>query len=250
MSDSPKQTPPGPADDGEGRLLAGGHPAIDRAYIRRYGRLLIALLIAFAIEGISEPGRWQLLILTVLLSGTLLLSMEAAEVRPTVLRAAIAVAAVGIALGIVNAFVGGFDERIAQAANAVLVLCAPPVIMTGIVRRLRETQAVPLDAVIGVLCVYLLLGMFFAFVFGAIDRLDGTQFFAQNVDATVANCTYYSFTTLATIGYGDLTSASNLGHTLSVSEGLVGQIYLVTVVSLIVGNLGRRRTRPQGSPAP
>ena len=64
---------------------------------------------------------------------------------------------------------------------------------------------------------------------------------AQGVPATIPHCTYFSFTTLATIGYGDLTAATNLGHTLSVSEGLLGQVYLVTVVSLIVGNLGRRR---------
>jgi hypothetical protein len=43
------------------------------------------------------------------------------------------------------------------------------------------------------------------------------------------------------VGYGDLTAESNLGHTLSNAEALVGQIYLVTVVSLIVGNLGLRR---------
>jgi hypothetical protein len=46
---------------------------------------------------------------------------------------------------------------------------------------------------------------------------------------------------LTTVGYGDLTAVTNLGHTLSVSEALLGQIYLVTIVSLIVGNLGRRR---------
>ena len=47
-----------------------------------------------------------------------------------------------------------------------------------------------------------------------------------------------------TVGYGDLTAASNLGHTLSMAEALVGQIYLVTVVSLIVGNLALRRRDP------
>jgi hypothetical protein len=47
------------------------------------------------------------------------------------------------------------------------------------------------------------------------------------------------------VGYGDLTAKSNLGHTLSNAEALVGQIYLVTVVSLIVGNLGLRRMDAQ-----
>jgi hypothetical protein len=42
-----------------------------------------------------------------------------------------------------------------------------------------------------------------------------------------------------------LTAASNVGHTLSVTEGLIGQIYLVTIVSVIVSNVGRRRTPPK-----
>jgi hypothetical protein len=37
----------------------------------------------------------------------------------------------------------------------------------------------------------------------------------------------------------DPTARSNLGHTLAISEALVGQIYLVTIVSLLVANLGR-----------
>ena len=46
---------------------------------------------------------------------------------------------------------------------------------------------------------------------------------------------------LATLGYGDYTPAGNLGHTLAVVEALVGQLYLVTVLALLVGNLGLRR---------
>jgi len=52
-------------------------------------------------------------------------------------------------------------------------------------------------------------------------------------------CLYFSFATLSTVGYGDLTARSNLGHTLAISEALLGQIYLVTIVSLLVANLGR-----------
>jgi hypothetical protein len=51
-------------------------------------------------------------------------------------------------------------------------------------------------------------------------------------------------TTLTTVGYGDLTAAFNLGHTLSATEALTGQIFLVTVVSVVVANLRRRRGEP------
>jgi voltage-gated potassium channel Kch len=81
--------------------------------------------------------------------------------------------------------------------------------------------------------------MLFAFVYGAIDRLADDPFFSGADEATISRCLYFSFTTLTTVGYGDLVAASNLGRTLAIFEALLGQIYLVTVVSLIVSNLGR-----------
>jgi hypothetical protein len=121
-----------------------------------------------------------------------------------------------------------------------LAALGPPAVAIGVIRDLRSSRAVRVQAVMGVLSLYMLIGMFFAFVFGAIDRLGGDPFFADGTPATVANCLYYSFTTLTTVGYGDLTARTDAGHTLSILEALTGQIYLVTVVSLIVSNLGRR----------
>lgn len=197
---------------------------------------------AFAVEGIAEPGRWELVLLTVLLGTALLLSLQIARARPSVMRCTQAVIAAVVAFGFARAAGGHIDERAVRATTALLVALAPPAIVVGVVRRMRETQTVSVETVLGVLCVYVLLGLFFSFVYGAVDRLDGRPFFAQpGAAASMAACVYYSFTTLTTVGYGDLTAASNLGHTLSVTEALLGQIYLVTVVSLVVSNLGRRR---------
>jgi voltage-gated potassium channel Kch len=54
---------------------------------------------------------------------------------------------------------------------------------------------------------------------------------------------YFSYVTLTTVGYGDLTAAGDLGRMLAVTEALLGQLYLVTVVALVIGNIGRERTR-------
>jgi voltage-gated potassium channel Kch len=52
---------------------------------------------------------------------------------------------------------------------------------------------------------------------------------------------YFSYITLSTTGYGDLTPEPEVGRMLAVAEVLLGQIYLVTIVALIVANLRRRR---------
>jgi hypothetical protein len=210
----------------------------------RYGLLLAAILASFGFQGIASPGKWQQIVITALLATTLVLALWAANSRPWVVQLAIAVGALLVAFSTVEALSGHTGGAGTRIANLLLVVLAPPAIVLGVVRTLRKRGRVTVEAVFGVLCLYILLGMFFAFLYGSIDRL-GQPFFAQDVQATVSRCLYYSFTTLTTVGYGDLTSLTSLGHTLSVSESLFGQIYLVTVVAVLVSNLSRsRRVRP------
>jgi hypothetical protein len=185
-------------------------------------------------------------ILAALLGATVMLSLHIANARRRIVRVVAVLVIAIVAFGFVRAVKGHIDERAVRAATALLVALAPPAIGIGVVRQLRQKQRVSIEALLGALCVYLLLGMFYSFVFGALDRLGGEQFFAQpGTVATTSTCLYFSFTTLTTVGYGDLTAATNLGHTLSASEALLGQVYLVTVLSLIVSNLGRRRPAEQ-----
>jgi hypothetical protein len=215
------------------------HSPTIRARRGRYSLLLAAIVCAFSVQGIAAPNADEQAIVSVLLSATLLLALSTAEAKPTVMRVAILLAACVVLASVVEAANGNIDGRATRIANALLVGLAPPAIMVGVVRGLRVREAVTLEAVFGVLCIYILLGMFFAFVYGSMDHLGSGPFFAGGQQATVSRCLYFSFSTLTTAGFGDLTALSNLGHTLSVFEALLGQIYLVTVVALIVANLGR-----------
>ena len=208
---------------------------------RRYALLLGAIVVVFWIEGISEPSAFEQVAVSVLLGATLLFALWAAQARPSVMRGVAIVVAAIVVASVAEAAAGNVDAAATRLMNAALVALAPLAVVVGVVRTLRARQAVTLEAVFGVISVYLLLGMFFAFLYESIDRLGEGSFFAGGQPATASHCLYYSFTTLATVGYGDFTASSNLGHTISVFEALVGQIYLVTVVALIVANLGRSR---------
>jgi Ion channel len=205
----------------------------------RYGLLLGAIILAFSIEGTADPNQWQQIVISALLSVTLLLALWTADAKPRIMRPAVLIVACLFILSVAETIYGHTGGGATRLANALLVLVAPPAVVVGVVRNLRAKQAVTLEAVFGVLCVYILLGMFFSWLYGAIDRLGGHPFFAGGQAATAARCLYFSFASLTTVGYGDLTARTNVGHTLSVSEALLGQVYLVTVVSLIVANLGR-----------
>jgi ion channel len=203
--------------------------------------LLAAIIVAFAIQGVAEPGKLEEILVAILLGATLLLALWVADSKPRVMGPAALIVTALILTSIVEAVNGNVAGGATRIANALLVGLAPPAIVIGVMRSLRSREAVTLEAVFGVLCVYILLGMFFASLYGTIDRFGGDPFFAGGQSATVARCLYFSFASLTTAGYGDFTARTNLGHTLSVSEALLGQIYLVTVVSLIVANLGRSR---------
>jgi Ion channel len=210
---------------------------------RRWGVLLVSALALLGVQGIAPPGAVQRIVVAALAGAAVLLALRAADVNRRLLQAVAVVAAAVLAVSCVRAATGGIGDGAAGLANAALIALGPPAVALGVVRELRSTGEVRLQAVMGVLSLYLLIGMLFSFVYAAIDRLGGDPFFASGVEATPARCLYFSFTTLTTVGYGDLVARSDLGHTLAVFEALLGQIYLVTVVSLIVSNLGHPARR-------
>jgi hypothetical protein len=197
------------------------------------------LVLSLGVQGIAPPGALQQLVVTALTGAGVALAVRAAGLASRLVRLAATLALLVLGIGVLRAIIGGVGDGVALAMNAALVALGPPAVAAGVVGDLRATGRVRLAAVLGVLCLYLLLGMFFAFAYGAIDRLGGHPFFAGGQAATASNCLYFSFTTLTTVGFGDFVARADLGHSLAVFEALIGQIYLVTVVSLIVSNLGR-----------
>jgi hypothetical protein len=210
---------------------------------QRYGLLLLALFATFFYGGIAKEGDVTRVVGTILVGATLMLSLYAAEASARRLRMAGALVLL-ILIGVLFAtFVGEGSGRVGLAAilNGLMVAIAPPAVVLGVTRNLRAKGTVTVTVVAGVLCLYLLLGLFFAFLYVAIQNLGGAPFFANGAAATSPLSIYFSFVTLATLGYGDYTARTNLGHTLSATEALLGQIYLVTVVATIVSRLGPGR---------
>jgi hypothetical protein len=211
---------------------------------QRYGLLLACLFVLFVVLGIAPGGPWQDALITALAAATLIFALRAGAVTPRV-TVVVTVIATGVTIAVaVLAAAGAETETTARVAAGALVLIAPPAIAVGVVRGLRERGGATIQAIMGVLCIYLLMGMFYAFLYGSIDRLGGAPFFTGGASATASHCLYFSFTTLTTVGYGDLTARTDLGHTLAVTESLFGQIYLVTVVAVLVSGLTRRPGSP------
>jgi hypothetical protein len=209
-----------------------------------YGWLLLLILISLGFQLAAPDEEWARVTTILLQSLTLLACLRVSGVHRWIVRAATVAIAIA-ALGTLGAFVS--DNELGQvggrAVGLLLVLLAPAAIVIGIVRQARAAGAIDVRTMFGVLCVYLLIGMSFAFAYGLISAVNDGTFFAQIRDGNQSDFLYFSFVTMTTTGFGDLTAADSLGRALAVTEALIGQIYLVTVVALIVSNLRGPRAR-------
>jgi hypothetical protein len=209
------------------------------------GVLIIACILTFAFAGDGKFGR---MLAVALQSVTLIVILRASQVRPKTVRLATFIC---IAMFVVVAVAQTSDGTWAKAApsilGAVLALCGP----IAIIRRLIQQPVINFTTVAGALCVYLLAGLFFALVYGSMGMVRHEDFFAQQQTGTAVDFVYFSFVTLTTTGYGDLTAKYDAGRMTAILEALFGQLYLVSIVALLVANMGRaRRPREAGATAP
>ena len=206
---------------------------------RTYGFVLLLVLASSAVQLAVSGSDGARLVVVALQAATLVAAVRSTEAARGPARAsAILAAVVVIASAVLWVIRGDLPVVPAAVVNGLLVAVAPFVIARGLLTELRVSRTVHLHTLSGVLAIYLLAGMFFSFIYGVIGVVDADALFVGHTGSTAAEELYFSFVTLSTVGYGDLSPAAQLPRALAVAEMLIGQIYLVTVVALIVSNLG------------
>ena len=217
-------------------------PAADRPAQFRYG-IVFVLMLALVVFVIAAPSaNWSRAAAIAIEGVALVFAVATGRERQVVRRQrAVGVGVVMIVLIILVA-TGAAPRQLTDAANVVITAAIPVVILGGLLRLLRQ-RGVNVQAVAGALAIYLAVGLVFAWIIGFITHVGSTPYFAQQTNGTDGDRVYFSFTVLTTTGFGDFSAATPVGHALAVIEELTGQLYLVTVIGLLIGNLvGRRKT--------
>ena len=93
--------------------------------------------------------------------------------------------------------------------------------------------AVTGEKISAAICVYMFIGLLWAFLFALTYTLDAGSFDLK--DPQLSQFVYYSFITLSTLGYGDITPLSPVAQALAYVEAITGQIYLTVLVARLVG---------------
>ena len=137
----------------------------------------------------------------------------------------------------------GWLETLTLVAWSVVLLFAPVAIL-GKIRREFSTGGVDREVVLGALSTYLYLGAYFAFLYYAFAILSKSPFFAQPGSEGKLNYLYFSFITLTTTGFGDVSPAYGPGRMIAAIEAIIGQLYLVSVVAIVVSAFGKGKKLP------
>jgi ion channel len=205
-----------------------------------FGVVLFLILITIVVFA-AVQGPFGKLVSAALSGGTLLFVLHTAQAHQRTFRLAAIVVTVAV-LSAAGALL--FGQTAASSAAGLVGLLLAVVAPLAILRRIVQSPRITFRLVLGALAIYLLLGLAYSYLFPLVGTLTGTAFFVQTTNPVSAEYLYFSYTTIATVGYGDFTAATSVGRILSVSEALVGQLYLVSAVALLVGNIGRE-LRPQ-----
>jgi hypothetical protein len=199
---------------------------------RRYLLVLLLIVTSFVFTAAAPDAGWARGVLLLIESATLAIALWTSRAGGLAARLmVVAVAAVLAAIQLETS-----DRTLTTAASVLaglFVVATIFVIARGVIGEREVNQ----QAVIGAVCIFLLLGMLFTFVYSIAAVYGDGPFFTQNTDGTTAVRQYFSFITLTTVGYGDYSPANDLGHALSNTEALLGELYLVTVVAVLVGRM-------------
>jgi hypothetical protein len=112
--------------------------------------------------------------------------------------------------------------------------------LVGIVRVQRVTD----DVLAGALATYIMAGMAFAVLYGVIANLRPEAFLTSTgAQASFPDLVYFSFVTLMTIGFGDVTPAGPFARAFVIAEGLFGVMFTTIVMASLVAAYLQQRER-------
>lgn len=207
-------------------------------YRWRHLALLICILLVFTISPLLVIFRNGVLILNVIGAMVVLAGAYTLSERKHLFAIAVVLSVISIiATWLLVVFQRHWAVLLAHTCIIVLVFFFAVTILGYVLRSGRVTA----DRIFAAICVYMLIGYGWAFVYALLDEILPGSFAAlteasrNDYTQRVMQFRYFSFMTLTTVGYGDVLPRSDAARTLAALEAVMGQIYLTVLVARLVG---------------
>lgn len=204
-----------------------------RLRVGRFSFLLLSILLLFALRPFLE-GYVAISILTEMFFSLILISgIYAISDRKITLVIALIIGIPALLLDWGFMAAGAASSSLtARILLALFFLFALIIVLSNVMAR----EKVSSDVIMGAACAYFLFGILWAYVFFFLETaLPGAFQFGAKQAREFAHFVYYSFVTLTTLGYGDITPVSSHARSLAVLEATTGQLYLAVLIARLVG---------------
>ena len=202
-----------------------------------YKVLLYALLITLLAFPILEEFKYISFVVGLLFIGVLLVAVRAvAKLRRQILLSSILgiVSVVGY-FGNLFGF-GPWFEAIGALGFGLFFMTVAFIIVANIALHVRQVTD---ELIYGAINVYLLIGLSFAFIHALVEFMQPGSIVGLDAlsmsDASIMPFVYYSFVTMTTLGYGDLSPVTGPATTLAYFQAIFGQLYIAIMIARLMG---------------
>lgn len=218
---------------------------VDRYQQRKYLSLLCAILALLVIQPIASAfgvGESLFEVLVVFVMAVLVLVLSRERVWRFVAAAVCIAAAI---LSTASHFLTSSAQNATLTASHAIGALFFVLVAGKIIRSILAAQELSWDMVFGAICGYLLLGVAWGLTYAMLHVANPEAFqFGNDIrlqmeegDYSRNVFIYYSFVTLTTVGYGDVSALSTTARTLSWVEAVVGQLYLAVLIAGLISAL-------------
>ena len=200
----------------------------------RYAILFYTLLFTLGAGPLLAALRFSTDLLQVFLAFSLLAALLGIPgQRWRVILMLLAAIAVGLRAAPTSAVGAGLANGALAVTSGVALLAA-----ASALRFALRTRAVNAEHVYAALSVYLIAGLVFGVLHWTIESAwpgSYSEAGASGAGFSLPTAIYYSFVTLATLGYGDVVAKSEIGRGVTVLEAVGGQLYVAVMIARLVG---------------
>jgi voltage-gated potassium channel Kch len=223
-------------------------PHIPRRFSYGATCALTLALVAWIIAGPVDGDTWYLAITTLL--GGLILTTTVRTAREAGLRRGVPLIGVALAAVATGGIASSTTSTPEIPAASILLLVGTYVPFT-IIKELNARREVSVQLMFGAITIYLLIGLVSSMLLVlTVTIQDAPTLLIDGVpsDGDFRTQVYFSYVTLATVGYGDVTPLSGASRAIALLTALVGQLFLVSAVALTVGMLSSIRSSRVAAP--
>lgn len=209
--------------------------------------MLVALIAFYVASSFTPPASGTgSAILNLLTVSIVLFGLRAFSKDKTVFRAGlILVVSFSVLSAVGQATLRDFDFR----WNSIAVLVFFLLMMVALARVIFKTEQITVDKIFAAANFYMLMGIVFGLLFLLIEQTTPGSFTLTEVDKQhlPGSLVHFSFTTLTTVGYGNISPISNPARSLADMEAVLAQLFLAVVLARLVSLEITYRDKPGGS---